>query len=777
MILYNLKFAIRNLLKNKLYSALILGSFSIGFTASILIGLYYYAEKNVNKDFTNYRRIYRVYDAGKNDCLINYDMFPILTENYSEIEDACPLEYLTGMDFTIKNEQTNVNIHVKNIISTTNKFFQIFTVDFIQSLSDKPFDGIESVVLTESMAHMLFGAQNPLGQKISINNYYAGNVTAIIKDLPANSTFNADILMNSENENFRMSKYYEGNKCISSTSHFLLVKPETDLNRLTNRLNNTMGSYGMDSDSLALQNIADIYLSNSILKGDMQLKGNGRMLNIFLVIAVLIILLSSINYFNYIISKQFAKLKEIGINKTNGAGWCNLATYSLTEVTLGIFLSVLISLIMAMLLMPYTEILFGKPLHLNSLKIKEIIPALVMMLTIILVNSLAPIYMLSRFNVNEFLSGFGKRKGKQIGKQILLTFQLTVSIALIAVVIVIFKQLNFVKHSNLGFDKELLVRIDLPYKFKNSGAFKQEIGKLSFVKSSTLSAGCPGMIQNIMTSGGEKNKFHVSCISVGEDYLKTMGIALLEGREFHDGDNNKVCLMNEEAVTKFEWDNIEGKKFEFGREGEYAVVGITKNFHVRSMHAQMDPVALIYNPKQSFNILSLRLSSGNIGEYINKIKVVWKNFEPHEPMTFSFYDDQFQAMYSKEEKLAKSITFFSFIAIILTCMGILGQIFMICITRTKEIGIRKINGARVSEILTMLNKDFVKWVVTAFVIACPIAYYAMSKWLENFAYKTELSWWVFALAGLMALAIALITISWQSWKAATRNPVEALRYE
>jgi len=776
MILYNVKLAIRNLLKNKLYSVLILGGFSIGFTASILIGLYYYTEKNVNKDFINYQRIYRVYDAGKNNCLINYDMFPILTENYSEIEDACPLEYLTGMDYILKNEQTNVNIHVKNIISTTNNFFQIFTANVIESISSKPFDGIESFVLTESIAHKLFGAQNPLGQKISINNYYSGIVTAIIKELP-NSTFNADILMNSENENFRMFKYCEGNKCISSTSYFLLVKPETEINKFTNRLNNTMGSYGMVSDSLALQNIADIYLSKSTMDNDLQLKGNTELLNIFLLIAVLIILLSSINHFNYIVSKQFAKLKEIGINKTNGAGWWNLATYSLTEVTLGIFLSVIISLIMAILLLPYTEILFGRLLHLNSLKIKGIIPFLVLLVTIILVNSIAPIYMLSKFNVNEFLSGLGKRKGRQIGKQILLTIQLTVSIALIAVVIVIFKQLNFVKHSSLGFDKELLLRIDLPYKFQNSGAFKQETGKLSFVKGGSLSAGCPGMIQNTMTSGGEKNKFTVSCIFVGEDYLKTMGIELLEGREFHDGDNNKVCLMNEEAKKKFEWDNIDGKKFDYGRHGDYKVVGITQNFHVRSMRSKIDPVALIFNPEQSFNILSLRLSSGNIGEYINKIKLVWKNFEPHEPMTFSFYDDQFQAMYSKEEKLAKSITFFSFIAIILTCMGILGQIFMICITRTKEIGIRKINGAKVTEVMVMLNKDFVKWVAIAFVIATPIAYYAMHKWLENFAYKTELSWWIFALAGLIALAIAMITVSWQSWKAATRNPVEALRYE
>jgi putative ABC transport system permease protein len=225
--------------------------------------------------------------------------------------------------------------------------------------------------------------------------------------------------------------------------------------------------------------------------------------------------------------------------------------------------------------------------------------------------------------------------------------------------------------------------------------------------------------------------------------------------------------MNEEAIKKFEWNNTDGKKFMTGREGGYDVVGTTQNFYVNSMHTEIDPVALIYDPDYSFNVLSVRLSPGKVGEYMNSIKQVWKNFAPNGPMNFTFYDDQFQAMYSKEES----------IAIALTCMGILGQIFMICLNRIKEIGIRKVNGARISEVITMLNRDFVKWVAIAFVIATPIAYYAMTKWLENFAYKTELSWWIFALAGLLALGIALLTVSWQSWKAATRNPVEALRYE
>ncbi|MDD4033777.1 MAG: hypothetical protein PHS48_11085, partial [Bacteroidales bacterium] len=275
-----------------------------------------------------------------------------------------------------------------------------------------------------------------------------------------------------------------------------------------------------------------------------------------------------------------------------------------------------------------------------------------------------------------------------------------------------------------------------------------------------------------------ENSFTFDCIYIDVNYLRTMGIGLIDGRDPMESERGRVCLINEEAYKQYEWKNLEGKKFNNGREGGYSVVGVTKNFHVKSLHQKVGPTALIYETQEeSYNVLSVRLSPGKTGLQIDQIRKIWNKIIPDETMNFTFYDDQFQAMYEKESKLAKSITFFSIIAIILTCMGILSQIYLISVSRVKEIGIRKVNGAKVFEILTMLNKNLVKWVAVAFVIATPIAWYAMNKWLESFAYKTELSWWIFALAGVLALGIALLTVSWQSWRAATRNPVEALRYE
>ncbi len=777
MIRFKIKLAVRNLLKNKLYSFLIIGGFAIGFTASILIGLFYNAEKNVDRHFADYKNIYRLYDAKNNKSGLDYKLNPVLAENYPEIKKTCPLGF-SYYPITVKDPETKDYIRMEYVVSTNNSFFDVFSVKVLSSLEKQPFSQQNSAVITESVAKKLFGDKNPLGRTIS-QEFFSATVTAVMEDLPKNSSFRAEMLLNSENKDFQMAQECNNGVCIYPVEHVLLLKNGVQPDDLAKNLNASIKQFNTTTDSLALQKLSDIYLSTIVLGwSDDHFKGNAKMLLIFLAIGILIILLSSINYLNYTVSMQYAKMKEIGINKTNGAEKIHLLADSLIEVSLGIFIALILSVFLVALLLPSTGILFGKEIHLADVNFYQLLPVFAAVVAgIILLNSLAPIYILSKFNISDFLSGGRKRTGKQWGKQAMLIFQLTTSIALIAVVMLIFKQLQFVKHHDLGFNKEHLVRMELPFKFQNQKALKNEVAKLPFVSGSALSNGYPGHINMSMGSGVEGDEFSVKCIFVSEDFLKTFGINITEGRDFLSGDKDRACLMNEAALKRFGWDSVEGKKYKNGREGGYDVVGVVNNFNVQSLHSEMTPVALLYEPDREFNTLSLRLMPGNISQQIAELQKVWKSLLPEDPMEFAFYDTQFQAMYEKEDKLAKSITFFSIIALVLTCMGILGQIFMISLNRTKEIGVRKVNGARISEIMAMLNKDFVKWVAIAFVIATPIAWYAMNKWLENFAYKTELSWWIFALAGLLALGIALLTVSWQSWKAATRNPVEALRYE
>ena len=777
MLRFKIKLAFRNLLKNKLYSSLIIGGFAIGFTASILIALFYSAEHNVDKHFARHEKIYRLYDAKKNDSGLDYKINAVIAEHYPDVETACPLAF-SYFPITLKDPETRNYTRVEYIISTNDDFFDVFSVPVLSSMEEKPFSQLNSAVITESVAKKLFGDENPLGRTIK-EEFFTATVTAVMQDLPVNSSFKAELLLNSENEDFLMAQACNDGVCINPVEHFLLLKNDIDPDDFSDKMNASIGQFNTTTDSLALQSLSDIYLSPTKLGWtDEHTKGNSKMLFIFMAIAILIILLSSINYLNYTVSMQYAKMKEIGINKTNGAGKPHLLIDSLIEVTLGILIALAISIVLVSLLLPTTETLFGREIHLPDVNLQHLLPVFLGTIAcIILLNSLAPIYILSQFNIVEFLQGGRKKNGKQIGRQLMLTFQLTVSIALIAVVMLIFKQLQYVKHYDLGFNEEHLVRIELPWLFENQTALRNEISDLSFVSSSALSNGYPGNINMSMGSGVEDDEFMVNCIYVTENFMKTMGVQLLDGRNFLAGDKGKSCLMNEAAVKRYGWENIDGKKFKSGREGGYDVVGTVNNFNVESLHSSLSPVALIYESDREYNTLSLRLIPGNIGQQISELRKIWKSMLPDDPMEFTFYDDQFQAMYIKEDKLSKSISFFSFIAIVLTCMGILGQIFLISLNRTKEIGVRKVNGATVSEILVLLNKDFVIWVVVALVIASPIAYYAMSKWLENFAYKTTLNWWIFALAGVLALGIALLTVSWQSWRAATRNPVEALRYE
>ena len=778
MIRFNLKLAIRNLAKNKVYSFLIIGGFAIGFAACILIGLFYHTETSVNKNFANHEQIYRIYDVKMNRCNLNWDLYPVLSQDYAEVEDACPLEYSTGIKLTVKNEVAHTDTEIRHLLSTTNNFFSIFSVDMIESLSAKPFDGKESIVISESVAKKLFGTQNPLGQQVNVNNFFSGTITGIFEALPANTSFQADMILNSENENFRLSNTVSNGKKYNPTNLFVMLKEETNPQNFAGELNKSATLKALDVDSLALQKLDDIYLSELTMKSR-HAKGNTTMLKVFLAIAALILLLSSINYLNYSISMQYAKLKETGINRTNGASLRDMINYTFTEVSLGVFISLVLSIGITLLALPYTENLFGKMLQVNLGDWLLIAPfILAAVFSVILINSFAPIYLLSKFKITEFLSGFrGKQNRKQMGKQAMLVFQMTASIALIAVVLIIFKQLNYVKHSDLGFDREMLIRIDVPFKFEKTDVLNQEIGKLHFVKGTSMSSGCPGMINHKYGSNNGEKNFDINCIPVGSDYLKTIGIELVKGRDFLDGDLNKACLINEEALKQYGWDTFEGQKFNNGQDGGYNVVGIIKDFKFESYHSTVEPLALLFDGASNGNVLSVRLSPGNTGQQIDQITKIWKSISPYEPMNLMFYDDFFQSMYAKEEKLASSITFFSLIAIALTCMGILGQIFMITLNRVKEIGIRKINGAKISEVLVLLNRDFLKWVAVAFVIATPLAWFAMNKWIENFAYKTTLSWWIFALAGLLAMGIALLTVSFQSWKAATRNPVESLRYE
>ena len=773
MLFQNIKYALNNLKKNKVYSALNTIGLSIGFSVVTIIVLFLMSEHFKDKNVPNYQNIYRLYDTKQNQCAIDYKLSDKLLDQYPEIQKSCAIRTFIGFDIPLASSNNFVNEN--KAFLTTNTFFDIFDIQVVKSISEKPLPDFQSATITQSLANRLFPNEEALGKKINFFGYVDFTVSAIIDDFEDKS-LNCNFIIHGDNPKFNN---WGQNNNVTISSHYLVLKPNTDINSLTTKLNTYLSKQKPKIENAGLQRLDDIYLNSSNLEYNAHDQGNKKMLLIFLAISILILLLSNINNFNYSLSLQYNSLKDIGVRKTNGASATQILRLFIADSSLKVFISVLISIGLTFLALPFVSQVLNNQLNISVL----LTPSFLMLsslflIFIILFNSVSSFYIFSRFDIKAFLSGGKSKNNKQTGKSVLTVFQLSVSVLLLISMLVIHKQISFVKHADIGFNKEQLIRVNLPVRVSegNAKAFKRKIEHLSCVQISSLSNGVPGMINYTSTSDVEGNDFNFSELLVDADFLQTMGINLKAGRNFRNSKNNKVCIINETALKKYGWEDFSGKKY--NNRGGLEVIGISSDFNISSLHNIPVPVCLVYADNRSdYAQINIKLNGGNTSQMLKDIEKEWETMFSALPFDFTFYDQHFDSMYKKEEQLSKILSLLSFLALLITSLGILSTSFQNCLNKTKEIGIRKVNGAKVSEILSMLNKDFVKWVAIAFVIACPIAFYAMNKWLENFAYKTTLSWWIFALAGALALGIALLTVSWQSWRAATRNPVEALMYE
>ena len=767
MLLKSIKSSIRSLVKNKVFSSLGIIGFAAGFSVCLIIGMYVYNELTVDGFYKNKDHIFRVVNAKNRDCSLNYELKEKFESNYPGIEKVCPLEINTST-WPVNIYQKTV--YVEGLIATTNDFFEVFSIRPIKQISNNPFTDINSAVITETGARLLFGDEDPLGKSITIYSNESV-ISAVIPDFTSSSSIHGLILRNAENKNFRMSiaAMYQDDQIIrhSLTNHYLLLEDNQNSPDMELRLNATVSNYKMSVDSVFLQPLKSIYFDTSVT--DNNKHGSIGFIRILSVIGFMILLLSVINYINYIISSQFKKHKEIGIRKTIGAKFSHLLSYYIADILLWVIVSLFISFVIVAVSLPYFNSIFQMNLQLKDLlDIRFFTAGLIVILFIVLASLFPYVVMLSKFQVLNFLKGNLGKTGKSRAGNMLTIFQLTISIILISGLFVVQKQISYVKFRDLGFDDDQLLYINIQYDKNGYESLKNEFLKNPLVTQATLSSGVPGNISARMIRPDWENTFYM--MDVDQQYISTMGMELKEGRNFTPADSSKkACIVNEAAIAAMLIDSVDLKQL-----GVTEIVGVVKNFNFESLHQSVQPMIMQYGTGRA---MSLRLSTENLPAAMDYINNVWNDFYPNEPMQYKFYDSWFDSMYRKEEQISRAGMVFSIIAIIITCLGLLGKIIQDTATRTKEIGIRKVNGAKDSEILTLLNKDFVMWVIIAFIIATPIAYYAMNKWLESFAYKTSLSWWIFALAGLLALGIALLTVSWQSWRAATRNPVEALRYE
>ncbi len=768
---HTIKSYVRVLNRNKVISFVNIAGFAISMTVIFTLVAFIIGEYNVNSSFQNKENIYRVVRADNEAVKIS-----VPKTLYDDVKAEIPDVDKFGLYFFIETlYKHNNNSGIVDVAIINEEFLNIFSINYISKLSDNSLEIENNAVISRSLQNELFGSENPIGEVLTIYNQ-PFTIVGVVEDLPQNASFNFDIAISQKGIDFNSHSFRKENgekERHSLMNAFIQLKPNSDVASVKDKISNKLNKWeAFKNAKLSIESLSAIYF-NAIEEDQME-HANIKLIYLLTSISIIIILMAIFNYINITIASSYKRLDEIGLKRTVGADKKGIFIQLITESIFISFIAMFVAVFLSFASVDFFSELLGKKVLLDSLIYEPLFIVTIFSIIILigLLGGLYPAIISSKIPPISLLNKTEKIKKRGSVKWIL-GLQFIVSIVLISSLIFIQKQLNFIKHKDIGFNKEQVVKLELSRNtFAKANIIKEELLKYPNISSVTASNGNP-----IHTSGSSRNKYPVGGIEkeiefkdigIDKDFLQTFEIKLFAGRNVSQNNSTKECLINKHLYKELQWKNLDGKTL-----GSRTVVGVVEDFNYNSLHTSLGNLML--STTQYPRSLSIKIKT-DIAQTLNDIKKTYKKFDDISPR-ITFYDELVQAMYQKEETQIKAITMFAFIAIVIAGLGLFGLSILVCLQKTKEIGIRKINGASIKEVMLLLNKEFLWTVIVAFVIATPIAYYAMNKWLENFAYKTTLSWWVFALAGLAALIIALFTVSWQSWRAASRNPVEALRYE
>ena len=807
--LYNyLKIAYRSLLKYKFISFINISGLAIGFTCCLLIVAYILNEISYDRSNPKADQIYRVTRSFHSDkgvvslhlSSVAPPFGPLLVNEFPDIQKMTRLLNLgtTAMKYEDKN------FNEVNVFAADENFFSFFNVDVIKGDSKSALTDPASIMLSEDVAKKYFGSQDPINKIVRLYNRFNLKVTGVYKSFPVNSHIHPRLLVSFNSlknpdiygeENLRSNW---GNNAFPTYIMLPDKYPVSSLEKqlpafinkyLTKEYNNPKPS---NYTTLSLQKLTDIHL-RSHLDDEAEANGDIKRVYIFSAIALFILLIACINYMNLATARSVLRAKEIGIRKVSGARKGELLLQFLTESVMITLFALTIAVVLTWTCFPLMNKLTGLEMQLNSLlKWHILVPVLIVPILVGICAGLYPALFMSSFQPVKTLKGFLKVGGGSVSfRKVLVVTQFSISIVLIISTAVVFQQLNYIQKANLGYQKEHVISMNNDPALNNTyESFRQQLLQYPGIEAVGRSSRSPtgrlldsqgaGTVEGDSTAPTASD---VKYVMADHQFIPTYKIKMIAGRNFSKdfGTDSSSYILNETAARNMGWRNpaeAVGKTMSYGG-NRGPIIGVMHDFHFESMHQKIVPLLLCTASDRPglYGDLSIRISGKNIGPTLAYLEKTYKKFVPETPFQYNFLDERFQMLYDSETRQGSIFAVFAGIAIFIACLGLFGLSAFAITQRTKEIGVRKVLGASVSSIVQLLSKDFLRLVGVAALIAFPVAWYAMYNWLEEFAYRVTIAWWIFLLAGIIAALIAVITISLQAIKAALANPVKSLRSE
>ncbi|NOQ27282.1 MAG: FtsX-like permease family protein [Bacteroidales bacterium] len=774
--------AIRNIKRDLFYSGINILGLAMGMSCSILIMLWVYDEVSYDRFHEDSSMIYRII-ARLPQTHIAVGPIPLaksLKEEYPEIQEAVNLNFNNDVELRVDEIILKDNIG----LYTSSEFFKIFNIKIIEKQTDSLLSNTNEIILTQSLAQKIFGNENPIGKSITVNINKEYMVSAIIEDYPSNSHFEFDFIVDIfSNDHLKAS---EDNWGTFMCFPYIKIYAETNIDTLRKKVEFHFNKiYGEDTKAgtIGLQSLEDIHLKSSHLQELYATLGDIKYVKIFALVSIFILIIACINFMNLSTAKAAKRLTDVGIRKVVGAKRGQLIAQYLGESLFIAFIAMLFALLFVDFMLPVFNTISQKNITMEVFSFKEIIwLVFITIITGLISGSYTAIY-LSGIKSTQILSKEPIRgKSGKYFKQALVITQFTISIALIIVSLIVKNQLHYIQNKNLGYKIENQLVLDLGGDFtKDFTSIKAKLLENPDVKNVTSSSSLPvNIIQG--TYGGDwpgkdpESQNLINTCEVDHEFINTLELELIEGRDFSPILNVDTgsYIINESAVKLMDLEDPIGTEITVARKTA-KIIGVIKDFHFTSMHSSIGP--LVISRVESSDFLILKIDTKNIQSTIQDIsKRISENF-PNYSFSYKTLTDQYNELYTNEQRIGKMFNYFAILAILLSCLGLFGLSAYSAEQRTKEIGIRKALGGSISSIVFILEREFIKWVVISNIIAWPVAYYFAKNWLESFTYKIEISVFLFAMAMIITFIVAVLTVFFQAYRAASKNPTESLRYE